>query len=330
MGPRPRRSKRPSSSPYARKTGPSQEATGSTPSVVTTPQPSTSSAQPPEPTPSSSMTNVAMAPIQVPEDKLPTAHQPISGTENSPFGLCFQNTPPPAPSPSLKMGYNVDSAIRAKIIAGEYVCLSNLLKVDPRDQQQTMFQLNYAGELLLKPKQGPKIATMEQWLDAFIPFTSIYLAAHPDKNQHLLKYMNDVRLLGKNGGNFIKYDEQFRLKMTVDPTMSYDKIDSELWLMYNTNQGAQNATHTTPGKNKCYSFNYEGSCSRQNCPYAHLCLKQNCNKPHPMIQCTLNRPSFQQPRPQFPQPLIRPQHFNQRNQRPRNAFRSTGPRSFAY
>ena len=37
------------------------------------------------------------------------------------------------------------------------------------------------------------------------------------------------------------------------------------------------------GAQKCYNFNYEGTCFRQHCFYTHSCIR--CNGGHSMLQC---------------------------------------------
>ena len=239
------------------------------------------------------------------------------------------------PSTAFKLGFNVDAPTRAKIVAGEFVNLSMLLKqsLDPNDTQGNTFQINSSGDLVLKPKQGPKITNMEQWLDAFLPFSSIYLAVHSNKAQQIIKYISDIRLFASKGGNFIKYDEQFRLRLALDKSLDWDKIDSELWLQYSmqSKQGTQLGGNNQQGHNLCYTYNFQGACFKQGCPYAHLCLKANCHKQHPLTQCPMNQSNFrgqQFPGPQSP--AFRQQGPNAYQQSPRPNFRPRGPRPNTY
>ena len=70
------------------------------------------------------------------------------------------------------------------------------------------------GELCARERSSPKIATIEQWTDAFILFMNIYVGAHPNKIHQLLKYIHSIRLGASrfSGQGWILYDEQFRLK----------------------------------------------------------------------------------------------------------------------
>jgi hypothetical protein len=40
---------------------------------------------------------------------------------------------------------------------------------------------------------GKIITDISMWLDAFLILTSIYISAHPNSSQGLLKYTNDVK-----------------------------------------------------------------------------------------------------------------------------------------
>lgn len=54
-------------------------------------------------------------------------------------------------------------------------------------QKQTLVLVN--GELHATEKSNRKINNIQQWTDAFLIFSSVYLQAHPAKNLELLKYM---------------------------------------------------------------------------------------------------------------------------------------------
>jgi hypothetical protein len=88
--------------------------------------------------------------------------------------------------------------------------------------------------LSTKEKTKQTIHTIEKWTDVFIVYISIYTSAHPEKYQALLKYMHIVRLGASriNGLGWKTYDEQFRLKMGIDPVKSWEIVDQELWLLY--------------------------------------------------------------------------------------------------
>lgn len=140
---------------------------------------------------------------------------------------------------------------------------------------------------------------------------SIYLSAHIDQTHSLIKYMANVKLGASrvSGGlGWREYDRQFRLKRAKDNSISWDKIDPELWLLYitpNTNSVYKNSQVSSKF---CYEYNNKGSCRMQNCQYQHQCLK--CQNKHPAIHCpdkqavqrTSSSRAFQAPFSNFRQP----------------------------
>ena len=76
------------------------------------------------------------------------------------------------------------------------------------------------GELIIKQAQEPvKIMDVEKWTNAFIIFSSVLIAKHPDHAQGLLKYMNSIRLGASRhqGLGWKAYDAQYRLRKSTKP-----------------------------------------------------------------------------------------------------------------
>ncbi|XP_078331937.1 uncharacterized protein LOC111128733 isoform X2 [Crassostrea virginica] len=188
----------------------------------------------------------------------------------------------------------VDKATRHKIVSGEYVHLGALLVRDPTKSQASTLSLDTQGQLVAQPKSLAKIASTDNWTEAFLIFASIYLEAHPDRTQQILKYMHDIRLGAETSKGWVVYDEQYRLKMSISPFNNWGVIDSELWLVYMTPKPA--AVQSKPqslGTNlKCFDYNYRAACQRTSCPYLHRCLK--CNNINPAIHCFNSQPTFNQ------------------------------------
>jgi hypothetical protein len=184
---------------------------------------------------------------------------------------------------------HVSSAIRAKIINGEFVDLVNLIHVpsgvsNDRNQQVTFVD----GQLCIKPKVSQqKISDIEKWSDAFLIFMSVFCRAHPERLHELIKYMSVVRLGAKRYGGlgWKLYDEQFRLRQVRDPFNSWAIVDQELWMLY---MFYAPPTQQTFGQKqtvkKCFNFN-NGRCFNRACQYMHRCLK--CNGVHPAAACTI-------------------------------------------
>ena len=86
---------------------------------------------------------------------------------------------------------------------------------------------------MLQNKQPSKnINDINTLIDAFLIYSSIYVGAHPDSRQTILKYLYNVKLGAKRstGLGWKDYDQQFRLKKAKDPSVSWGVVDQELWL----------------------------------------------------------------------------------------------------
>ena len=172
---------------------------------------------------------------------------------------------------------NVPVNLKQKIIAGEYIDLALLLINSQASVSDTHTVIVSHDELLIEPKQQhKKIVNIETWTDAFLIFTSIYCTAHSLKLQDLLKYIHCIRLGSKRcSGGCKVYDEQFRLRMTQDPSSSCAVVDPELWLIYMQNPPSAYGNNFSTNQNrtyKCYKFNYSGNCTNHTCALDHSCL----------------------------------------------------------
>jgi len=206
------------------------------------------------------------------------------------------------------LGMHVSQTNKEKIVMGQYIDLASLLQnanVVEASMPQKITMIN--GELVVQQqKQYQKITSIEKWTDAFIVYMSIYCGAHPDKYQNILKYMNTIRLGAKRCGNtnfgWKQYDEQFRLKIAQNPTNNWAEIDLELWLLYINSSNVYNQNVSTRQAYKCYAYNYNGYCDRNNCTYSHCCM--NCFGGHPLLSCT--RQGTVQLEPRVPSQFARP------------------------
>ena len=63
-------------------------------------------------------------------------------------------------------------------------------------------------------------------------FSSIYLNAHPNSAQGLLKYMLNIKLGASRSKDlgWRDYDQQFRMKKERNPSLFWGDIDMELWV----------------------------------------------------------------------------------------------------
>ena len=214
------------------------------------------------------------------------------------------------PSIHSSVGAHVPSNIRDKIASGQFIELESLLSTQGVEILEKQIVMNSLGELVVKPKAVKKaINDIESWTEAMLVYTSIYLLSSPEKAQDIIKYISTIRLGAKRHGgmNWSRYDQQFRLRLAADPmSMSFGKIDYELWLIYmggndNNNQAIGVRQANNFGVKKCYDFNYR-QCFKAKCFYRHVCLI--CDHPHPFKYCFRNRRgssfSWRAPAPQGP------------------------------
>ena len=95
--------------------------------------------------------------------------------------------------------------------------------------------LDDQDQLVLKQKKVKQLTDLHSWLGAFFIYTSIYISAHPQSTQGILKYMYNIKL-GASGTSTLgwrDYDQQsYRLRKARSPTSSWGTTDQELWLLY--------------------------------------------------------------------------------------------------
>ncbi|XP_048259891.1 uncharacterized protein LOC124131726 [Haliotis rufescens] len=216
-----------------------------------------------------------------------------------------------APQPIVlsqdNLGSIIPQNIKEKIWKNEYVELGILtkgLRQETYDNKPVgLMGLNAQGGIEVIRRNYPRINTIKEWTDAFLIFVSIYLEKFGDKTQHMLKYMNIVRMAATRmkGYGWRSYDQQFRLRHAHNPHEPWSVINNELWLMFATpsssvsinpmnpyyRQGQGQGQDVKPNMRAkrqlpCYDFNLT-KCSRSVCRYAHVCT--SCSKPHPSRLC---------------------------------------------
>lgn len=239
-------------------------------------------------------------------DNLQGGVQLEKGVTGSSTSIEYLDQPVMLTSVASELGVTVQSSIRDKIISCKYVELGTLLITEAQcPETSNQLVMSDDGSVVVKPKEAAakKIVNIENWTDAFIIFTSVYLSAHPHRAQELLKYMHSIRLgYSRHGGMGWKiYDEQFRLRMAYAPSMKWSDIDNELWLVYMVQPSKMTGSVDNSPRKKCFDFNFRGSCSKPLCNYVHACI--NCNASHPQVTCNLN--SIRSPR--YTQPFVRSQ-----------------------
>ena len=222
------------------------------------------------------------------------------------------------------IGADLPASIIAKIVNSEFVDFGLLLDKTSLDREINggrVLSMTEQGHFMwVEQKSKFSIDKIEDWTDAFLIFSAVYLNAHPSKTQELLKFAHIVRDAAKRfyGWGWRIYDIQFRLRQQRVPNRSWAVLDGELWQFQVGSQpqraasdndgGKQGGTHATSTGNKrggqgkfnkmssnnrkgpikdgiCFRFNSpKSTCTRKSCQFAHKCSKCG-NSSHSAKSC---------------------------------------------
>ncbi|RLJ22738.1 hypothetical protein DJ031_00305 [bacterium endosymbiont of Escarpia laminata] len=212
-------------------------------------------------------------------------------------------------STSLPLDSQIPDALREKIWAGEFIDLSLLLTPTLTQQQDYALSIHRGVStptFCVSPTKPKSTAlSFEQWGQAFQLYMSVYLLQ--PTNLHaavkMLKYIEVIRGLAEDGGNWRAYDEAFRA-LRYRWGWSWDVISWELWLKA-SQAGRRSATGSPfQGKGRarpqstspCFAYNRGELCNRDTCRYAHKC--NFCGGSHPFVRCF--KAQGKRPRPSGP------------------------------
>lgn len=205
----------------------------------------------------------------------------------------------PAPnsysSISRPLDLHVDAKMKAKIMSHEFIEFGSLLSTSSHPDQ---FRIQVNGDnLSLVPNSKPfQIKSIEQWLQAFHVFVSVFVQAHPSKTISLMKYADTIQTLARRSGfaAAMFYDSNFRKWLQVNPIMPWDELNNELYmhalgigLRANNKNTQQPFPASKPNrfpKGKCWDFLKTGVCTRgADCKFIHSCSK--CGGQHSSLKC---------------------------------------------
>ena len=201
---------------------------------------------------------------------------------------------------ALELGGNVPDKVKAKVWANEYVDFGLLLSVSPSPDRYSVSvntsSLSSGAQLTLEPcKQTKKVASINQWISAFNTFVAIYVVRFPNEAPKLLKYCEIVRDIAAKFGDWLFYDEQFRLlRQTAPNKYPWDAVHWELWLKVTFRGRQPPFTGDRPNNNRprsnqlpfpkgtCWAFQAGRFCG-SGCKFDHKCFK--CGAKHPATRC---------------------------------------------
>ena len=218
------------------------------------------------------------------------------------------------------LGSAVQIKIKEKIWNNEYIHLGQLLNTTPRQDEYTLgIKSNKEGESLVGIQPAARIRPLpniDQWTSAFHIFAALVLQQTPSQGPSLLKYMEIVRDLAKQGGwGWRLYDETFRQQREENHYLDWGVLHGELWLramaLAMTGNGTGPFRDTQPsfgnfrgfnGKQPCMFFNKRGFCQKRGCQYDHVCSQ--CKGNHAASNCYSRKQSnpYYFNRQQYPTP----------------------------
>ena len=185
----------------------------------------------------------------------------------------------------------INGKLKEKIISNEFVDMADILD-PPSDLEPFDFHLSvkHNGRVGLTSGKKRKYLTIESWTDAFSIFASVLRQSNKsnsDLPEDLAIYMDLVRSIQKDGGDWYHYDMSFRKSRQADVSISWRQVDQVLYsraLMKKLGGAsvASSSFRNQSFRRFCFKFN-EGKPCPTNCKYPHIC--STCFKSHSKLQC---------------------------------------------
>ena len=167
----------------------------------------------------------------------PAAHLP-SAVADLP-SASTQNPFKPGLASPLGLSRPVDKTMEDKTLRGEYIEFALLLPDTLYQSQSPEIQLRLddsssgpmGSPVTMVRKKKPFIDTFPKWLDAYMTYMLVLVNAYPRRALELVKYQQIIsRAVAKfKGLAWLSYDQQFRRRAAYDLSLSWDKVDLELW-----------------------------------------------------------------------------------------------------
>ena len=254
--------------------------------------------------PPASITSTQAMPMPV----LSTGHQAPTVPYGSPHTSMTSSAVP--------IDFHVPVKVKQQIWSNDYFDLSLLLNKSSLAPPDFTYALDLRGIMptlsAAPPRAQTKISSILQWIDAFEIFVAVYTQRDPTATASLLKHSQVVRALSSLGGDWMHYDEQFRLIRQCKP-IPWDEVNTTLWSKALIRRSLKQFPQTQVSVNSqrpqqrsrfnkgqvhprgfCFRFSGGGTCSSPNCSFAHKCY--HCGQPHPASSCTASAQK-QRPKP---------------------------------
>lgn len=123
------------------------------------------------------------------------------------------------------LGFHLHLNMKEKIWRGEFVDFAAILppvrdnaKYDRKDEKAEDWR--------------PVIKTFYGWLQAFLIYSSVLCEKYPEKSSLLFQHIDIIleAYRGFSGSAWLAYDEAFRQKLAVQPSLQWGSKDVGLWL----------------------------------------------------------------------------------------------------
>ena len=208
----------------------------------------------------------------------------------------------------LGLSRPVDRNLEDKILRGEYVDFALLLPDNLYQSQIPEIQLRLddsssgpmGSPVTMVRKKKPVIDTFQKWLDAYMVYMLVLVTAYQRRALELIKYQQIIsRAVTKfKGLAWVSYDQEFRRRAAYDLSLSWDKVDLELWIEpfaglakphCNVCSSPYHAENVCPSgdpnrkprrsQTVCFDFNKPTGCRRRNCTYAAAAIPAPTSSP---------------------------------------------------
>ncbi|KAM3921520.1 uncharacterized protein RB166_010915 [Leptodactylus fuscus] len=197
------------------------------------------------------------------------------------------------------LGVHLKQEVREKIWKGEYVEIFSLLPLEKFNLDRVKpDECKKEEEERRRYRLIPR--TFSNWLQAFCILASVVGEKAPDNCSGLFYYLDSIgeayRVYGGNA--WLRYDEHFRQRKAVRPSLRWDHKDISSWmkLMAATKggggqsfrdgfggSGSASGRPAGAGKGCCWQYN-EGHCKfGGDCRFKHEC--SGCRGTHPLTRC---------------------------------------------
>ena len=125
----------------------------------------------------------------------------------------------------------VSDNLKKRIWSKKYIDLSTLTQpVDDPDFDVKFSSNSQGGQVNWnKSKVHKPITNIAQWCNAMETYIAVYCKRYSDEIAQLMTYMGKIKSLAQRGGNWLRCDEQFRIKRaTMD--LPWDQLVMEIWV----------------------------------------------------------------------------------------------------